>query len=268
MRYGSNTIRSFEWVAKSIEPKVAIVIPARLESTRLPRKLLLNETGKSVLQHTYEAACKAQVPSRVIVAADDRLLADEVEQFGGEVVMTDPNAACGTDRVAEVAKAIPEFDVIINVQGDEPDVSPQAIDEAANLLIKDEFLQMATLATPIESHEQLADPACVKVVLDVMNRALYFSRSPIPYGRDQQGDISDDQGPICFQHVGLYAYRRDFLLQFSQMAPSRLEQFEGLEQLRVLEAGIDIRVAIVNERSFGIDTPEDYQRFVASKKAA
>jgi 3-deoxy-manno-octulosonate cytidylyltransferase (CMP-KDO synthetase) len=239
-----------------------IVIPARLQSTRLPRKLLLRETGKTVLQHTYESACRARRPRGVWVAADDEAIAEEVRRFGGQVQLTDPQAASGTDRVAELAGRLPEADIVVNVQGDEPDISGEAIDLAIELLERDPAASMSTLATPIRSREQLEDPACVKVVCDGQGRALYFSRSPIPHAREWDEQLLHAEPPVFLQHIGLYAYRRDFLLQLAQMPPHRLEQVERLEQLRVLAAGIPIQVGTILERAIGIDTPADYRAFV------
>lgn len=243
-----------------------IVIPARLHSTRLPRKLLLRETGKSLLQHTYEAALSAKLPKQVCVATDHREIADEVRDFGGQVVMTDPNAPSGTDRVAEAIRSLPHADIIVNVQGDEPDIEGANIDLAIERLVGNPIAQMSTLATPIRSQEQLFDPACVKVVLSKTGTALYFSRSPIPFVRTGFDSVSFAETTFL-QHVGLYAYRRDFLLQLSQIPPSPLEQLEKLEQLRVLDAGHSIQVGMIAETSFGIDTPEDYRRFVRSRAA-
>ncbi len=239
-----------------------IVIPARLASTRLPRKLLLSETGKTVLQHTYEAASRASRPLGVVVAADSQEIADTVEQFGGQSVRTDPNAATGTDRVAEAARALPDADVIVNVQGDEPEIAASSIDLTVRLLEENPNAVMATLATPIRTLSQLEDPACVKVTFDSDGRALYFSRSPIPHARDGYETFLALDPPVFHQHIGLYAYRRDFLFQMAEMPPSPLEQVEKLEQLRVLEAGHQILVGVVAEPSLGIDTRADYDTFV------
>jgi 3-deoxy-manno-octulosonate cytidylyltransferase (CMP-KDO synthetase) len=239
-----------------------IVIPARLHSTRLPRKLLLRETGKSVLQHTYEAALGARKPRAVWVAADGPELMEEVRGFGGLCQLTDPSAASGTDRVAEVARRLPAADIIVNVQGDEPEISPTAIDSTIELLEAHPEAVMATLATPIRRLTQLHDPACVKVVCDARGRAMYFSRSPIPCARQWDDRLLIDPHPKWLQHVGLYAYRRDFLLQLATMPPADLERLEQLEQLRVLTAGESIWVRVVDEVSVGIDTPADYRAFV------
>jgi len=239
-----------------------IVIPARLASTRLPRKLLLRGTGKSLIQHTYEAAQQAVRPQGVCVATDHREIFKEVRSFGGRVEMTDPGAASGTDRVAEVARRLSDTDIVVNVQGDEPELSGESIDLAIKLLEGDPQAVMSTLATPIRSHRQLEDPACVKVVFDSRGRALYFSRSPIPRPRQWENRLLGADPPHFYQHVGLYAYRRDFLLQLSQMPQSGLERMENLEQLRVLEGGYPIVIGVVDEPTFGIDTPEDYRAFV------
>ncbi len=197
-----------------------IVIPARLESTRLPRKLLLRETGKPLIQHTYEAACRATRPLGVCVAADHEEIAAAVRAFGGHVEMTDPHAPSGTDRVAEVARHLTDAEIIVNVQGDEPEIAGSAIDLAIELLEANPTAVMSTLATPIRSREQLEDPACVKVVFDANGRAMYFSRSPIPHARQWDDSLLAADPPHFYQHVGLYAYRREFLLQLAEMKPS------------------------------------------------
>ncbi len=239
-----------------------IIIPARLASTRLPRKLLLRETGKTLLQHTYEAASRAKRPAGVCVAADHAEIFDAVRAFGGNVEMTNPQAASGTDRVAEVARRMYHVDIIVNVQGDEPDLAGESIDLVIRLLEERPAAVMATLATPIRSRRQLEDRSCVKVVFDAAGRALYFSRSPIPCAREWDDQLLAADPPQFYQHVGLYAYRRDFLLRLAAMPASRLEQVEKLEQLRVLQAGYSILVGVVDEPTFGIDTPEDYRKFV------
>jgi 3-deoxy-manno-octulosonate cytidylyltransferase (CMP-KDO synthetase) len=242
--------------------KSYLVIPARLASSRLPRKLLLRETGKSLIQHTYEAARRARRPLGVSVATDHEEIFREVQSFGGKAVMTDPQAPSGTDRVAEAAEGLTDADIIVNVQGDEPELAGESIDLVIKLLEDDRTAVMATLATPIRNRRQWEDPACVKVVFDHRGKALYFSRSPIPYPREQEQALFNSDPPKFYQHVGLYAYRRDFLLKLAAMPPSPLEKLEKLEQLRVLEAGYSILVGVVDEPTFGIDTPEDYRAFV------
>src|SRR3954470_2621136 len=171
-------------IAAAKNPRSFVVIPARYASTRLPRKMLLRETGKTLLQHTYEAACAARKPSGVIIATDHAEIARDVERFRGDFVMTSADCASGTDRVAEVARKLPRADILVNVQGDEPEMSPDNIDRVIELLEQNPTAGMATLATPIRTPEQLANPACVKAVFDDIGRALYFSRSPIPFVRD------------------------------------------------------------------------------------
>ena len=170
-----------------------------------------------------------------------------------------PEAPSGTDRVAEVARGLTDVDIIVNVQGDEPELAGESIDLVIKLLEDNPTAVMATLATPIRSRSQWEDPACVKVVFDRRGRALYFSRSPIPYPRQWDEGLFSSDPPVFYQHVGLYAYRRDFLLKLAAMPPSPLEKLEKLEQLRVLEAGYSIIVGVVDEPTFGIDTPEDYR---------
>ncbi|MFO0916155.1 MAG: 3-deoxy-manno-octulosonate cytidylyltransferase [Pirellulales bacterium] len=238
-----------------------IVIPARLHSTRLPRKLLLADTGRTVLQHTYEAACRARRASQVIVATDDQQIVDVAQSFGATAVMTDPEAASGTDRVAELARRGVDAEVLVNVQGDEPEIDPAAIDLAIEMM-DDPTVPMATLATPIRSLDQVRAPSCVKVVCDARGDALYFSRSVIPHVRDGLEEAFAAGEVTFLQHLGLYAYRRDFLLQLGQLPPSPLEKLEKLEQLRVLHAGYRIRVGTVQHSAAGIDTPADYAAFV------
>lgn len=242
--------------------KSTIVIPARLASTRLPRKLLLSETGRPLIQHTYEAASRATRPSGVLVAADCEEIAAAVREFGGRVELTSPDCASGTDRVAEIARQVPDVDVLVNVQGDEPEISARAIDLAVELLESDPAAVMSTLATPIRRREQLLDPACVKVIFDQRRRAIYFSRAPIPFARTWDDGLLAADPPHFHQHIGLYAYRREFLLQLAGLPRAGIECVENLEQLRVLDAGYTILVGTIDEPTIGIDTPEDYQAFV------
>jgi 3-deoxy-manno-octulosonate cytidylyltransferase (CMP-KDO synthetase) len=244
------------------------VIPARFASTRLPGKPLLSETGRPLIQHVVEAARRARSLGRVIVATDDRRIADAVARFGGEVVMTRTDHATGTDRVAEVAAGLKDARIIVNIQGDEPEVTGEALDCAVALLENDAEPPMATLATPIRDLAVYHDPACVKVVCSRRGRALYFSRSPIPCHRDGPPDPTRAAQPLGYLHLGLYAYRREFLLAIASLPPSSLEAAEKLEQLRVLDAGYPIAVGLVDEPAIGIDTPDDYRRFVARWRAA
>jgi 3-deoxy-manno-octulosonate cytidylyltransferase (CMP-KDO synthetase) len=245
--------------------EVVGVIPARFASTRLPGKPLLSDTGRPLIQHVVEAARRARSLDRILVATDDRRIAEAVTRFGGEALMTRADHATGTDRVAEVAARLDGARIIVNLQGDEPEVSGESLDRVVEVLRNDPEAPMATLATPIRDEATYRDPACVKVVCSARGRALYFSRSPIPCHRD--GLPSPPPPPIAHLHLGLYAYRREFLLSIAALPPSPLERAEKLEQLRVLDAGYPIAVGIVDEASVGIDTPEDYRRFVRRWRA-
>lgn len=262
-----------QFVRVTPSPRSYVIIPARFGSTRLPRKMLLRETGKTLLEHTYESACAARKPAGVIVATDHGDIAREVERFHGEFMLTSPTCASGTDRVAEVARKMPRADILVNVQGDEPEMSPESIDRVIELLEQNPAAGMATLATPMPSPDRLLDPACVKVVFDDNGRAMYFSRSPIPYVRDPLIDANGEplpfnEPPLFFQHLGIYAYRRSVLLGVAAMQPSQLELAEKLEQLRMLQSGGTILVGVVEHASSGIDTPADYAAFVARRRAA
>jgi 3-deoxy-manno-octulosonate cytidylyltransferase (CMP-KDO synthetase) len=239
--------------------RAAIVIPARFASSRLPGKPLLKETGKYLVQHVYEQAAKAKCAADVLVATDDARIFAAVQEFVGRAVMTRADHTSGTDRVAEVAAYL-TADVVINVQGDEPQLDPASIDRLAELM-RDPTADMATLAVPIASADAYLSPNVVKVVCDDEGRALYFSRSPIPMVRDGEPDFAADP-PRFLQHLGIYAYRREFLLRLAATPPHPLEQSEKLEQLRVLGTGGTIHVGIVAEAHRGVDTPADYADFV------
>lgn len=244
------------------------LIPARLESSRLPRKLLLAETGRPLIQHTWEAVRSASCIDEVIVATDSPEIADVVRGFGGRAEMTGEHSS-GTDRIAEVVRrSCPEAQVVVNVQGDEPEISPADLDYLVGMLRDEPRVEMATLATPIDDPHVLRDPSCVKVVRAADGRALYFSRAPIPHARDGRPEdlLQNDQYALespWLLHLGVYAYRPAFLLAFTEWPPGRLEQLEKLEQLRALEAGASIQVGIVRQAAIGIDTREDYARFVS-----
>jgi 3-deoxy-manno-octulosonate cytidylyltransferase (CMP-KDO synthetase) len=240
--------------------KTAIVIPARYASTRLPGKPLLRQTGKYLVQHVYERACQARRADLVVVATDDPRIVSAVEGFGGHVLRTRRDHPSGTDRVAEVAAQL-DADLIVNLQGDEPLIDPAALDLLFDLLIEHPQINMATLATPLRTSAQWQNPHCVKVVCDATGRALYFSRSPIPHVREGRPDFTLRPARFLL-HVGLYAYRRPFLLRLAALPPEPLEQLEKLEQLRVLALGHPIQVGVVEQSGFGVDTYEDYQRFV------
>jgi 3-deoxy-manno-octulosonate cytidylyltransferase (CMP-KDO synthetase) len=244
--------------------RTAIVIPARYGSTRLPGKPLLRSTGKYLVQHVYERACEARRASAVIVATDDPRIAAAVEGFGGRCVMTRRDHPSGTDRVAEVARGL-DVDCVINLQGDEPEIDAAALDQLPGLLERDPGAGMATLAVPMKDEEAYRSPNCVKVVCAADGRALYFSRSPVPFVRDGRPDFA--ARPARFlQHLGLYAYRREILLELAATAPEPLEEVEKLEQLRALARGRAIQVGVVAHGGRGVDTFGDYQRFVAATR--
>lgn len=252
------------------EQNVIAVIPARFASTRLPGKLLLDICGKPLILHTLEQASKARSISRVVVATDDVRILHTVLSAGGEAVMTSVEHPSGSDRVAEVAERLPPGSVIVNVQGDEPLISPETIDRAVYALTHDRSVDIATTFEPIESIEELLDGNVVKVVMNDAGHALYFSRSPLPfprdaslrYGGDLNAAIRNDPGllEIYRKHTGLYAYRREFLLEFTQMPQTRLEQIEMLEQLRALENGARIKVVKAAGGSIGVDTQDDLEK--------
>jgi 3-deoxy-D-manno-octulosonate cytidylyltransferase len=229
--------------------RVAVVIPARYGATRLPGKPLAEIDGRPMIWYVWDKARRAKVPSRVLVATDDERIAAAVRGFGGEAVLTSPDCASGTDRVAEAARGMDEG-IIINLQGDEPLMDPSVIDAVASPLLSDPDVSMSTAALPGDDPGEFARPSVVKVVIDAKGDALYFSRAPIPHYRDN--------GPGRFRkHLGIYGYRREFLFRVAALAPSPLEEAERLEQLRVLQAGYRIRVVDVGHDSVGVDTPED-----------
>ncbi len=238
---------------------VVAIIPARYGSTRFPGKPLAKIGGKPMIQHVYESVTKARGLDWVLVATDDRWILETVKNFGGEAVLTSKRHASGTDRLAEVAKTI-KTEWVVNVQGDLPFVRPKTISRTLGMLRHDRSMVMATASTPIYQKDEWLNPNVVKVVTDVQGFALYFSRAPIPYVREPTtGSASRAKNRKVWghRHIGVYAYRRDFLLKFSRLWPSPLEQSEGLEQLRALAYGYRIRVADVQEPSVEVDTPED-----------
>ncbi|MDH7500855.1 MAG: 3-deoxy-manno-octulosonate cytidylyltransferase [candidate division NC10 bacterium] len=243
--------------------KAVGIIPARYASTRLEGKVLLSIAGKPMIQHVYERASQSSFLGEILVATDDERVAEAVRGFGGEVRLTSPRHASGTDRVAEVATQL-SAGLIVNIQGDEPLISPSMIEDALRPLLEDSRVKMSTLCRRITEAEEVFDPNVVKVVMDQGGFALYFSRAPIPFHRDLWGrDPSPRQGArldLAYKHFGLYAYRRDFLLRFSALPPSPLERIEQLEQLRALENGFPIRVVETEEETIGVDTEEDLQR--------
>jgi 3-deoxy-manno-octulosonate cytidylyltransferase (CMP-KDO synthetase) len=235
-----------------------VVIPARYASNRLPAKPLLRHTGKFLVQHVYEQCLKAKRISGVVVATDDRRILAAVESFGGKAMMTRSDHPSGTDRVAEVAVAL-GADAVVNVQGDEPDFDPAAIDRLIEVLEADPSADWATLATPIREAAIFRSPNVVKVVCDDRGRALYFSRAPIPFGRDGDPDFAAGE---VLQHLGVYAYRTSALARFTRTPPHPLERLEKLEQLRLLGSGGSIAVGVVEHAGRGVDTPDDYAAFV------
>ncbi|MCA9057831.1 MAG: 3-deoxy-manno-octulosonate cytidylyltransferase [Planctomycetaceae bacterium] len=243
--------------------KTVGIIPARLQSTRLPRKLLLTETGFPLIQYVWQTAVSCAALDDVIVATDSEEIAATVRGFGGRAELTGDHPS-GTDRIAEVVRrCCQDADVIVNLQGDEPELPVDTVEQLVHE-IRSSGHEMATVAAPMTSAAMVRDPSCVKVVTDVNGRALYFSRSPVPFSRDRaiEDCFEEDAPSPWLLHVGLYAYRRDFLLRLTSMPPSPLEQLEKLEQLRALQAGAGIGVAIVHHAAAGIDTPEDYAAFV------
>lgn len=244
--------------------RVTVVIPARYGSTRLPGKPLLRATGKYLIQHVYERATQAKAADRVIVATDDTRIMAAVLSFGGTAVMTRADHQSGTDRIAEVAAGL-DADAIINLQGDEPLFDPAWLNRLATLLAESD-VEVATLATPIRDRETYRSPNAVKVVRDDAGRALYFSRSPVPFVRDAEPDFGADS-PRFLLHLGVYAYRRETLLRLAALPPHPLEQAEKLEQLRWLGAGVRIAVGTVAAAHRGVDTPADYAAFVEACRA-
>lgn len=238
--------------------KVVVCIPARYESSRFPAKVLARATGKYLIQHTYEQALKATLPNQVLIAADDPRVLDAAAEFGAPCVMTRSDHQSGTDRIAEAVATV-DADIVVNLQGDEPEIDPAHIDQVADLLINNPDSPMATLGCPLQTPEQVANPNIVKVITAVNGRALTFSRSILPYDRDAGGIGVPSQ---YLRHIGIYAYRKDFLLNITCQAQTPLEKTEKLEQLRVLEHGYAIQVGRVNHSCDGIDTPEQYQIFV------
>lgn len=260
---------------------VGVIIPARYDSTRFPGKPLYPLKGKPIIQYVYENASRAQKADDVIVATDSEAIRDAVITFGGNAVMTDKGHPSGTDRIAEIA-GNSDYDIIVNVQADEPLIRPEMIDDSISLL-DDKRASLGTLMKKIKDPGEIADPNVVKVVVDTEGFALYFSRAPIPFRRDEwqmaapaypQGNPSGTHtmqpafqffcpslgAESFYKHVGLYSYRRDSLLSLSRMAPSRVERIEKLEQLRALEHGMKIKVLETFFETYGVDIPEDVER--------
>ena len=229
------------------------IIPARFESTRLPGKPLAEIAGRPMIEHVYRRAAAARCITRVIVATDDERVAAAVMRFGGEVAMTARTHQSGTDRLAEVARAL-DADILVNVQGDEPMLEPAMIDDAVAPLAADRTVEMSTLRRRIDDPHDLDNPHVVKVVVDRDGFAMYFSRAAIPFVRNAETPAD------AWRHVGLYVYRRDCLMRLASLAPTVLERSEALEQLRALEHGIRIRVVETQYDTIGVDTPADLER--------
>ena len=238
--------------------KVLVVIPARYGSTRFPAKVVASDTGKFLVQHTYERALCAKSVQDVLVATDDDRVMKACESFGCRCVMTSADHQSGTDRIAEAVADV-DADIIVNLQADEPEIDPANIDYLIDLLNGDKDAVMATLVAGFDSPDQVADPNVVKCVTDASGRAIYFSRSPIPYDRDNGG--IGDLG-LYLRHLGIYAYRKDFLMQITKQPQTPLELTEKLEQLRVIENGYSIITGKVKQAWTGIDTPQQYADFV------
>jgi 3-deoxy-manno-octulosonate cytidylyltransferase (CMP-KDO synthetase) len=235
------------------ETSVLAIIPARYQSTRLPGKALVDIGGRPMIEHVYRRAQSAAFIDAVVVATDDDRIAEAVMRFGGTPIMTASTHLSGTDRLAEVAAGVP-CNLIVNVQGDEPLLDPAVIDAAIAPLQRDPSIAIGTAARPLKDETELTNPNMVKVVCDNRGRALYFSRAPIPYGRDESAMA------VARIHIGLYVYRREALMRIAQLPPGRLERLEALEQLRALENGIGIHVVETNYHSAEVNTAEDLER--------
>ena len=241
---------------------VIAVIPARYDSSRFPAKVLAKDTGKFLIQHTYEQALKARLLEKVLIAADDERVLAACRSFGAPCVMTSTLHKSGTDRIAEAVRDI-DAHIVVNLQGDEPEIDPANIDTLARLLIDNPSCPMATLVASFKDPGQIADPNIVKAVTARDGRAIYFSRYPVPYNRDSAGIGSSAD---YLRHLGIYAYRKDFLMKITLLPQGHIEAIEKLEQLRVLENGFSIMTARVVHLQDGIDTPQQYAAFVARQK--
>ena len=235
----------------SMPPKALGIIPARYASTRFPGKPLFPIAGKPLLQHVWERCHRARSLDSVIIATDDMRIASAAFNWGAEVALTSADHASGTDRIAEVAKTASKFSYIVNIQGDEPLIDPRLIDRLVARLVADKRIAVVTAAHPFDEAAEMSSPDQVKVVIDRTGRALYFSRSPIPYLRNT------NTGYKTLRHQGIYGFRREALLQFVQWKPSPLERAEALEQLRALENGVTVHVLVTKQGSPGVDTPKD-----------
>ncbi|MFH0924971.1 MAG: 3-deoxy-manno-octulosonate cytidylyltransferase [bacterium] len=238
--------------------KIVAIIPARYLSTRLQTKVLLDIAGKPMIGHVYERARQASLVQDVFVATDDQRIARIVTDFGGKPIMTSTSHNSGMDRVAE-AVINRDIDIVVNVQGDEPLIRPEMIDQAIAVLLEDNNILMSTLKCSIDNDVDVVDPNIVKVITDKNDFALYFSRLPLPYDRDNWKTVFHTTA-LHYKHIGLYVYRKDFLLNLTQLPPSPLEKIERLEQLRVLENGYKIKVLTTKYDSYSVDTEGDLKK--------
>ncbi|OGU70453.1 MAG: 3-deoxy-manno-octulosonate cytidylyltransferase [Ignavibacteria bacterium RBG_16_34_14] len=249
------------------------IIPARFASSRLFGKVLADIGGKPMIQHTYESAKKSNLLNEVIIAVDDSKVAKVAEDFGAKIMMTPKNLQSGSDRVAYVTNNLPEAEIIVNIQGDEPFIKSTMIDQAIEPLLFDKSVNVSTLAKRIEAIEELRSPSVVKVVFDYNNFAMYFSRSPIPFVRDAKTNSEKIQLSEIYKHIGLYVFRRDYLLKFTKLQPTDLEKTEKLEQLRMLENGFKIKIVTTEFDTLSVDSPDDlekarkfYQKYILAKE--
>lgn len=238
--------------------KAIVVIPARYGSTRLPAKAIAEIEGKPLVQHVYDRARLSKLASDCLIATDDERIKQACEQYGSKVMMTSVDHKSGTDRMAEVAEKT-DADVYINVQGDEPLVDPDAVDLLIKTMFDDPSIKMGTLKRPIDKYENFVTPNNARVVCDADDFALYFSRAAIPFLTREQFEEAGDARPV-YKHIGIYSFRRKFLLEFASMPPSTLEKTERLEQLRALEAGVKIKALTTDYESISVETPEDLER--------
>jgi len=236
------------------------IIPARFASSRLFGKVLADIGGKPMIQHTYENSKKSNLLNEIIIAVDDAKVANIAQSFGARVVMTPKDLQSGSDRAAEVLKNLPDAEIIVNIQADEPFIKSTMIDQAIEPLLFDKSVNVSTLAKRIESVEELRSPSVVKVVFDYNNFAMYFSRSPIPFVRDAKTNSQKIQLAEIYKHIGLYVFRRDHLLKFTKLQQTDLEKTERLEQLRMLENGFRIKIVTTEFDTLSVDTPEDLDR--------
>jgi 3-deoxy-manno-octulosonate cytidylyltransferase (CMP-KDO synthetase) len=236
------------------------IIPARFASSRLFGKILADIGGKPMLQHTYESSKKSNLLKEVVIAVDDTKVANVAKDFGATVIMTPKDLQSGSDRAAYVLKNYPEAEIVVNIQADEPFIKSTMIDQAIEPLLFAKNVNVSTLAKRIESVEELRSPSVVKVVFDYNNFAMYFSRSPIPFVRDAKTNSEKIQMAEIYKHIGLYAFRRDYLLKFTKLQPTDLETTEKLEQLRMLENGFKIKIVTTDFDTLSVDTPDDLER--------